>query len=203
MSPAPLSPTNISVAPTKLQPTTTSIPPWVTPTLSALLRVEHRPGDFASRAVSLVSLPAGAVFARITTPTPATKAYTSVQASRELHIELNSDLVFINHSCEPTLVFDMQRWEVRVSDTLAGGLQPGMELTFFYPSTEWHMAQPFDCLCGKKACHGTVSGAKDMPAGALRGYYLNGHIEELLAEKATGVQNGVGAVNGAVKNGSE
>jgi len=42
-----------------------------------------------------------------------------------------------------------QRWEV-----LAGpaGLKKGDDITFFYPSTEWDMAQGFDCNCGAKVC---------------------------------------------------
>jgi len=194
MSPSKISLTE-SDAP--LITTATSIPPWVTPNLSALLRVEHRPGDFASRSVSLVTLPPGAIFARITTPTPAIKAYSSVQASKHLHIELNSDLVYINHSCEPTLVFDMAAWEVRVNPELEDGLRPGMELTFFYPSTEWAMAQPFECLCGTERCLGTISGARDLGAAKLGGYYLNAHIEELLVEQAAQGKNG------AMKNGTE
>ncbi|KAF2804638.1 uncharacterized protein BDZ99DRAFT_467323 [Mytilinidion resinicola] len=182
MAPAALStPQHVAISATKSQPA--SIPAWVKPDLAALLHVEHRSGDFAACSVSLVSLPAGAIFARITTPTIATKAYTSVQAGPDLHIELNSDLVYINHSCEPTLIFDMARWEVRVNPALSGGLQPGMELTFFYPSTEWHMAQPFKCLCGTAQCLGTVSGARDL-GGKLAGYYLNAHIEDLLVEQA-------------------
>lgn len=160
------------------------VPAWVKPDLTRLLRVEHKPGSFASRSVSLVSLPAGAIFARISNPTPSTCAYSSVQASRDLHIELNCDLVYINHSCRPTLVFDMQRWEVRVADDLEGGLKEGDELTFFYPSTEWHMAQPFDCLCGTPECKGRITGAKDMEASLLRQYWLGEHIAELLEEKA-------------------
>lgn len=158
------------------------IPAWVKPDLTRLLRVEHKEGSFASRSVSLVDLPAGAVFARITNPTPATCAYSSVQASRDLHIELNCDLVYINHSCRPSLVFDMQRWEVRVADDLAGGLKAGDELTFFYPSTEWHMAQPFECLCGKEECKGKIAGAKDMDEAVLTNYWLSEHIQELLDE---------------------
>ncbi|KAJ4309364.1 hypothetical protein N0V94_008966, partial [Neodidymelliopsis sp. IMI 364377] len=121
------------------------IPPWVNPDLTRLMRVEKRPGDYASASYSLVNLPAGALFARITTPTPATVAYSSVQASKTLHIELNCDLVYINHSCQPSLIFDMEAWEVRVNPDLEGGLKEGDELTFFYPSTEWSMAQPFEC----------------------------------------------------------
>lgn len=124
------------------------------------------------------------MFARITNPTPATVAYSSVQASKDLHIELNCDLVYINHSCKPTLVFDMQRWEVRVNPDLERGLREGDELTFFYPSTEWEMAQPFDCLCGTEECRGRISGAKDTSLDVLDEYWLNPHIEELLHEKA-------------------
>ncbi|KAE8824123.1 hypothetical protein PTNB73_09082 [Pyrenophora teres f. teres] len=128
----------------------------------------------------------GALFARITNPTPATVAYSSVQASRDLHIELNSDLVYINHSCAPSLVFDMARWEIRVSDK-GEGLKEGDELTFFYPSTEWDMAQPFDCLCKKKECVGRVAGARDMDESVLGRYWLNAHVEELLEERRKGM----------------
>lgn len=159
------------------------IPAWVQPDLTRLLRVEHNPGSFTSRSVSLVNLPPGAIFARITNPTPAPVAYSSVQASRDLHIELNCDLVYINHSCSPSLVFDMQRWEVRVSEDREGGLKVGDELTFFYPSTEWSMAQPFECLCKTSECKGRITGARDMPREVLGKYWLNGHIEEMLAEK--------------------
>jgi len=162
--------------------TSSQIPAWVQPDLSRLLRVEHNPGSFTSRSVSLVRLGPGALFARITNPTPATVAYSSVQAARDLHIELNSDLVYINHSCAPSLVFDMARWEIRVSDR-PGGLEVGDELTFFYPSTEWVMAQPFDCFCKTAECVGRVGGARDMDKAVLGRYWLNRHVEELLLEK--------------------
>lgn len=159
------------------------IPAWVKPDLTRLLRVEKNPGVFTSRSISLVTLPVGAVFARITKPTPAIIAYSSVQVSRDLHIELNCDLVYINHSCKPTLVFDMARWEVRVNPDLEGGLKEGDELTFFYPSTEWDMAQPFECLCGSEVCRGRITGARDMSESVLGEYWLNRHVEEMLEEK--------------------
>jgi hypothetical protein len=78
----------------------------------------------------------------------------------------------------------MQRWEVRVSSEQ--DLKEGDELTFFYPSTEWHMSQPFECGCKEEVCRGKISGAKDMDEKVLAEYWLNAHIEEMLAEKANG-----------------
>jgi hypothetical protein len=182
MSPAATTTANGNNSTTK-STTTPEIPAWVQPDLTRLLRVEHREGSFASLSRSLVTLPPGAVFARITNPTPATCAYSSVQASETLHIELNCDLVYINHSCAPTLIFDMVAWEVRVNPDLQRGLREGDELTFFYPSTEWDMSQPFDCLCGEKECRGRIAGAKDMSVDVLDEYWLSKHVEELLAKK--------------------
>jgi hypothetical protein len=173
-------------ASTKSNGTHNEIPAWVNPDLTRLMRVEKRPGAFASASYSLVSLPAGAVFARITSPTPATVAYSSVQASKTLHIELNCDLVYINHSCAPTLIFDMKRWEVRVNPDLEKGLEVGDELTFFYPSTEWSMAQPFECLCKSGDCRGTIKGARDMRVADLDDYWLSEHVKELLHERDAG-----------------
>ncbi|KAK8086362.1 hypothetical protein PG994_001336 [Apiospora phragmitis] len=48
------------------------------------------------------------------------------------------------------------------------------------------MAQPFDCLCGKPTCRGHISGARDMTERQLEGLWINGHIRELLEEKAAG-----------------
>ncbi|KAJ5441825.1 hypothetical protein N7491_004231 [Penicillium cf. griseofulvum] len=120
----------------------------------------------------------------ITTATPGKKAYTSVQTGRDTHIELNSDLVYCNHSCAPSLVFDMTRMEVRVVDDRP--LKTGDALTFFYPSTEWDMDQAFQCTCGAGdgVCRGYISGAKNMSTNQLNGYWLNDHISELLNEKA-------------------
>jgi hypothetical protein len=152
-----------------------------TPTHPDRLHVNRSTEAFGSGAESLVDLPAGALFAKITGTTPGKKAYTSVQTGRDSHIELNSDLVYCNHSCAPSVVFDMARMEVRVVDEKP--LKKGDALTFFYPSTEWDMDQAFTCTCGANDCKGWISGAKTMPLEALEGYWLNEHITELLKER--------------------
>lgn len=163
-----------------MAPTTTSP---VTPSHPDLIKVVRSPEAFASGAVSLVSLPAGAHFVDIMTATPAPCRYTSVQDSVNTHAELNSDLIFCNHSCAPTIIFDMGKLEVRVVENRA--LKKGDPLTFFYPSTEWDMAQPFECNCGapENICKGWISGAKNMKLGHLEGYWLNDHIVRLLAQR--------------------
>jgi hypothetical protein len=82
---------------------------------------------------------------------------------------------------------------------LAGprGLRPGDELTFFYPSTEWQMAQAFDCFCGTPSCRGRISGAGNMDPKALEGVWLNGFVREMMWEKEAGISNGNGISNGA------
>jgi hypothetical protein len=160
--------------------TTTTSPPRQD--VSHLMRVHHGPpGTYTTYSTSLVSLPAGAVFSPILTATPAPVAYSSVQTGPDSHIELNSDLVYINHSCEPSLEFDMEKMEVRVAR--GADLHVGDELSFFYPSTEWSMEQPFQCRCGKAACKGLIKGAREMDEGALREYWLNAHIVGLLDER--------------------
>lgn len=158
-------------------------PTWDQPSHPSHIRVIKSEG-FSSGAVSLVSLPPGALFAPIVDASPAAaRSFTTVQSSRDENIELNSDLVYCNHSCVPSLVFDMAKSEVRVLDDKP--LQVGESLTFFYPSTEWRISQSFDCECGAPdgKCKGWIVGAGEMEPKDLEGYWLNAHIQELLGEK--------------------
>jgi hypothetical protein len=158
------------------------------PRLEERLTVHRSPLAFSSAALSLVSLPRGSVFFPLTGLTSVSEpAYTSVQSGPNSHIELNSDLVYCNHSCSPTLEFDMSQLVVRVARDR--DLRAGDPLTFWYPSTEWKMAQPFECSCGTSACKGWITGAGEMDEGVVTGYWLNPHIEALLDEKAGRVKN--------------
>jgi len=173
-------------------------PHWNQPSHPGLLRIEVSPGSFTSAAYAEQSLPAGALLAKITTATEVpVPAYSSVQTPAG-HIELNSDLIYVNHSCSPNLVFDMTKMEVRVGEDR--NLEKGDLLTFFYPSSEWDMSQPFDCLCRSENCLGVIDGAKHLDDRGvdLSKYWLNPHVEKLLQEKRNGA-NGH-AVNGAGKS---
>ncbi|UNI22412.1 hypothetical protein JDV02_008303 [Purpureocillium takamizusanense] len=160
-------------------------PFWEQPSHPGLIRVVKGSRPYTAAAYSLVSLPAGAHFAAITTATSVPHTtYTSVATGSDSRIELNSDLVYCNHSCRPSLVFDMTRFEVRVADDRPLGV--GDALTFFYPSTEWDMVQPFSCECGAGdgVCLKRVAGASAIdPEVLLARWWLNEHVRALATEK--------------------
>jgi hypothetical protein len=148
-----------------------------------LIEIHRGSGSFSSYSTSLVDLNAGSLFTRITSATlVSAAAYSTVQTGKDSHVELNSDLLYTNHSCDPSLIFDMKQMEVRVVDDRP--LKKGDVLTFFYPSTEWEMAQAFDCQCRTPKCLGTIQGAKHMQRDILRTFWLNKHIEDLLKQSA-------------------
>jgi hypothetical protein len=173
------------------------------PTHPSAIKVIRQPGSFASYSISTTTLPPGSLLARLASPPltlTTTKRYSSVQVSATSHIELNCDFLYVNHSCNPSVEFhvispnvddDAQPQqpqqpilEIRVASRRDGqgnevGIKPGDELTFFYPSTEWDMDQPFQCQCRSARCLGTISGAKDLSEGQLDGYFVNAHIRDL------------------------
>ena len=160
------------------------LPAWVNPDWDRLLEVKTSGGSFRSWAASKVDLPPGAVFARLTGINQQwPQSYSTTQAGRDVHVELNSDIHFTNHSCDPTLEWHMDSFEIRVRRDRP--LAKGERLSYFYPSTEWTLAQPFDCWCGagEGMCCGRIEGAEKMDEELLKRYWLNGYIEELLAER--------------------
>jgi hypothetical protein len=84
-------------------------PTWPQPSHPSIQEVilPSNPLDFTTKSLSKVDLPPYALYAKMSFP-PCTKAekptYATVQMGREEHLNLNSDLVYINHSCEPSVV---------------------------------------------------------------------------------------------------
>ncbi|KAL1304939.1 hypothetical protein AAFC00_003851 [Neodothiora populina] len=161
--------------------------PLTTNSLSALATYTTHPSSGLALK-STTSLPASSIFSPITTSTPAPiKLYSTVQVSRSAHIELNSALLYLNHSCSPSLEIDTEKMEVRVVKDR--DLNEGDELSFFYPSTEWAFDRPFECLCGAAqrggTCLGMVRGAKYLSREELErgGWFVNKHILGMVRER--------------------
>lgn len=105
----------------------------------------------------------------------------SIQIDATRHALVEPEFLrFTNHSCNPNIVVDTARLEVRALRRIS----PGDELTYFYPSTEWSMAEPFACACDSPGCLLTIAGAEYLSADAAAGYELGAHIRWLLERRS-------------------
>ena len=106
--------------------------------------------------------------------------YLTVQTATNRHITLQPDfLQYINHSCSPNAFFNTTSMEL----VCLQPIQPGDEFTFFYPSTEWEMAQPFVCNCGTAACIQLINGASHLSVETLSKYKLTDFIRQQVKQK--------------------
>lgn len=108
--------------------------------------------------------------------------YLTVQVDVGKHITLQPEfLQYINHSCNPNVFFNTTTMEL----VALKEIKVEEELTFFYPSTEWEMVQPFKCYCGSQACLGEIKGAAYLSKNVLKRYRLTDFIQQQLAKRAT------------------
>ena len=106
--------------------------------------------------------------------------YLTVQTGVDTHITLQPEfLQYINHSCDPNVFFDTASLEL----ICLKPLQPGDELTFFYPSTEWEMSQPFVCNCQSINCLQLINGAAHLDKSTLQKYRLTDFIKQQAQQK--------------------
>lgn len=110
-------------------------------------------------------------------------SYLTVQVGIDQHILLQPEhLQYINHSCDPNVFFDTFSMEI----IALKDINVGDELNFFYPSTEWDMAQPFACRCGTSRCLGEIKGAAHISLEILKSYTLTRFIQQQLHDRAHG-----------------
>jgi hypothetical protein len=103
----------------------------------------------------------------------------SVQVDEFHHIMLHPEyLSYINHSCDPNVYLDTTDMQV----IALREIYPAEEITFFYPSTEWTMAQPFQCLCNSARCLKYIRGAAFLSLDVISSYRLSAHVQRLLIQ---------------------
>lgn len=109
-----------------------------------------------------------------------TPTYLTVQLGVDRHITLKPDfLQYINHGCDPNMFFDTTTMKLVALKPIAAG----EEFRFFYPSTEWEMAQPFVCQCGAPNCLQLIQGASFLSTETLSQYRLTDFIKQQLLQK--------------------
>jgi hypothetical protein len=107
-------------------------------------------------------------------------SYLTVQTGENKHITLEPDfLQYINHSCDPNVFFDTTKMQLLALKEI----QPGDELMFFYPSSEWEMTQSFDCFCGSKQCLHKIQGASYLTREQIQQYKLTDFIQSQLQNR--------------------
>lgn len=109
-----------------------------------------------------------------------TPTYLTIQTGEFKHITLSPDfLQYVNHSCDPNVFFDTRQMQFIALKEI----EPGDELVFFYPSTEWEMVQPFDCFCGNSCCLHNIRGAAFLSEEEIARYRLTDFIREQLQNR--------------------
>lgn len=120
------------------------------PTHPSLVQVVFNNGSYNSHLISLQNFSKGDL---ITPFAPhadfaSKKSYSTVQTGQDTHIELNSDLLYCNHSCDPNVAFvigdanDKSSWKARAEKDIKKGdtltfckFPPPLRLLF--PSAEY------------------------------------------------------------------
>ncbi|KIM87992.1 hypothetical protein PILCRDRAFT_814666 [Piloderma croceum F 1598] len=157
------------------------------PSHPGILSVKFRAGDFQSELVAEKTFKRGDVICKFDKYRPGERrTRTSIQLGEAEHCELNTDLVFANHSCDPNTAFDISSadrtaWKVVALKDIA----VGDVITFFYPITEWDAwGGGFECACGTTACIGSYGGAVKLSQDTLGKYeYVNPHIYRLAKKR--------------------
>lgn len=125
----------------------------------------------------------------------------SVQVGPSLHVDLPAGLGleevldtfywrFMNHSCEPNVA-------VRGRDVRSlRNIEQWEEITFDYNTTEYDLAEKFDCRCGSARCLGRVGGFAHLPRASQERLrpHLARHLSVVLdegLEQAAGRDGGV------------
>ena len=134
-----------------------------------------------NKLVALRSFQPGEIISEFAAGTiSAEPTYLTVQVGTRKHITLHPEfLQYINHSCNPNVFFDTTAMQL----IALMPIRPEEEMTFFYPSTEWKMAQSFQCYCGYKNCIGEIKGAAFLSPQIISQYRVTNFINKQLAPK--------------------
>jgi hypothetical protein len=92
----------------------------------------------------------------------------SIQIGEGRHLEpyydpldFQSSVRFLNHSCDPSTYISFEDLTVRA----LRDLEAGEEVNFNYNTTEYDMANPFECHCDSVNCLGYIGGYRHLSLG--------------------------------------
>ena len=106
------------------------------------------------------------------------RTWRTLQIDFNRHVK-NDLLDYVDHSCDPNSVFDVDR----LAMISLRKIERGEPITFFYPGAEVELAMDFDCQCASRDCIGHVKGgfyltARQMQRALDRGYCTRFMLEQ-------------------------
>lgn len=83
----------------------------------------------------------------------------TIQIAPCLHLDpAGAPWQYSNHACRPNCAVDFMEWSLTALRTISAG----EEITWHYLTTEWDMAEPFECTCGAGDCLGPIRGYRHL-----------------------------------------
>ena len=113
-------------------------------------------------------------------PDEVTRDHTWRTIQIDFNRHLKNDLLdYVDHSCEPNAVFDVDR----LAMIALGPIRKGEPITFFYPGAEVELAMDFDCRCGSRECIGHVKGGFYLTAPQMRRALERGYCTRFMQQQ--------------------
>lgn len=134
-------------------------------------------GLFASRDVPKGTL----VMSSIPLSLNSQRGSHTIQVDWKTHLRMDLPAVLVNHSCAANLGITDQRNAVGYDFWTLRDIREGEELTWDYETSEWELAEPFECACGSPLCRGRLRGFKHAGSLVRKRYgdaYIAGYLKK-------------------------
>lgn len=99
------------------------------------------------------------------------RTWRTLQLGENRHLR-NEFLNFVDHSCEPNALLDVDRLALVALRPIPAG-EP---VTFFYPGSEVELSQSFVCQCGSDNCLKDIRGGFYLTPAQMRWALDNGYV---------------------------
>lgn len=106
------------------------------------------------------------------------RTWRTIQIDFNRHVK-NDLLDYVDHSCEPNSVFDVDK----LAMIALRKIERGEPITFFYPGAEVELAMDFDCQCGSRDCIGHLKGGFYLTARQMRRALDHGYCTRFMQEQ--------------------
>ncbi|MBI1902528.1 MAG: SET domain-containing protein [Planctomycetia bacterium] len=143
-----------------------------------------REGRLGKGVFACFDAPAGAVLAMCGGRLLTRRTRHSVQIDGAWHLDVESPIRYVNHSCVPNCGLLIRRGTPFVELHALRELAAGEEVTIDYATFEDEVRyMPGECHCGASSCRGRVTGFKDLSPEDVEAYgvYVAEHLRLLAA----------------------